>query len=98
MKVVCGAECLTDHRLFKLKLCILLMIRPQGQETAKRLNVSKLKCSRVAEDFSNVLENKVKDTVQDYGASIEDQRSAFRDVVYSTAYEHLEPATRRNQD
>ena len=30
--------------------------------------------------------------------STEEQWAAFRDAVYSTAYEHLGPATRRNQD
>ena len=99
-KAMCGADCWTDHRLIvsKLKLRILPMRRPQGQKTAKRLNVSKLKSSKVAEDFSSDLESKLTDTVDDGGASVEEQWSAFRDVVYSTASEHLGPATRRNQD
>ncbi|XP_055998155.1 uncharacterized protein LOC130047376 [Ostrea edulis] len=48
------------------------MRRPQGQQTVKRLNVSKLKSSKVAEDFFKVLESKLKDTVEDDGTSIEE--------------------------
>ncbi|KAK3757654.1 hypothetical protein RRG08_000166 [Elysia crispata] len=79
---MCGADCWTDHRLIvsKLKLRILPMRRPQGQKTAKRLNVSKMK--KIAEDFSSNLERKLTDTVDDGGTRIEKPWSAFRNAVY----------------
>ncbi|KAK3785030.1 hypothetical protein RRG08_037982 [Elysia crispata] len=95
---MCGADCWTDHRLIvsKLKLRILPMGRPQGQKTAVRLNVPKLK--KIAEDFSSNLERKLTDMVSDGGARTEEQWSTFKNVVYSTSSEHLGPATRSNQD
>lgn len=99
-KAMCGADCWTDHRLIvsKLKLRILPMRRPQGQKTAKRLNISKLKSSKVAEEISRDLDGKLVDTPHDDQDSLEEQWVAFRDAVYSIALEHLGPASRRNQD
>ena len=74
------------------------MRRPQGQKTAKKLNVSKLKNSRVAEILVTGLEDRLPDTPEADGTSIEEQWTAFRDAVYTTALEHLGPVTRRNQD
>ena len=72
---MCCADCWTDHRLImsKLKLQILPVRSPQGQKTAKRLNVSKLKSSNVAEDSSNSLESKLTDMGPDDGATIDEQ-------------------------
>ncbi|KAL8609798.1 hypothetical protein ACOMHN_052852 [Nucella lapillus] len=55
-KAMCGADCWTNHRLIvsRVKLRILSVRRPQGQNTAKRLNVSKLK-SRKLHDSSPVI-------------------------------------------
>ncbi|KAL8619268.1 hypothetical protein ACOMHN_056912 [Nucella lapillus] len=63
MKAMCGAGCWTDHRLIvsKCKLRILPVRRPQGQKTAKRLDVSKLKSSKVAEEFSSYLDGRLPD-------------------------------------
>ena len=99
-RAMCGADCWTDHRLIvsKCKLCIQSTRRPQGQKTAKRLNVSKLKSSKVAETFSQDLDSRLPDITQDGQDRTEEQWAAFRDAVYSTASEHLGPATRKNQD
>ena len=99
-RAMCGADCWTDHRLIvsKCKLRILPKRRPQGQKTAKRLNVSKLKNSNTAEEFARNLDDRMPDTPQDDQVSAEEQWTAFRDVVYSTAFEHLGPATRKHQD
>ena len=89
--------CRTDHRLIvsKFRLRILLMRRPQSQKTAKRLNVSKLKTDKVAEEFLNDLDGRLPDMTDHGQDSTEEQWAAFRYVVYSTAYKHLGPATRR---
>ncbi|XP_059838461.1 craniofacial development protein 2-like [Hypanus sabinus] len=99
-KAMCGADCWTDHRLIvsKLKLHILPVRRPQGQKTAKRLNVSKLKSSVIAGKFREDLDSRLLDTPQDDHTSIEEQWMAFRDAVYSTALKNLGPAIRRYQD
>ena len=68
------------------------------QKTAKRLNVSKLKSSAIAEDFSSDLDSELPDTPPEDQPIIEEQWTAFRDTVYSTTFEHLGPATRRSQD
>ncbi|XP_047499243.1 uncharacterized protein LOC125045801 [Penaeus chinensis] len=99
-RVMCGADCWTDHRLIvsKCKLCILPKRRPQSQKSAKRLNVSKLKNSNIAQEFARDLDDRLPYTPQDEQDSSEEQWTAFREVVYSTALEHLGPATRKHQD
>ena len=99
-KAMCGADCWTDHRLIvsKFRLCILPMRRPQGQRRAKRLNISKLKNANVAEGFTSDLDSKLQDASPKEKADIEEQWAAFRDTVYSTALQHLGPATRKHQD
>lgn len=95
-----GRDCWNDHRLtlVKCKLRIQPIRRPQGQNTAKRLNVSRLKSSQVAEDYSSDLEGRLAVTPQDGQDNIEEQWEAFRDAVYPTAFEHLGLTTHRNQD
>ena len=99
-KAMCGADCWTDHRLIvsKFKLHILPPRRPQGQNTAKRLNVTKLKNSKVADEFAEDLDGRLADVLQSEQTSIEEQWSALRDAVYSAASEHLGPSTRKHQD
>jgi hypothetical protein len=96
---MCGADCWTDHRLIvsKCKLRIQPARRPQGQKTAKRLNISKLKSSIIADKLSSDMDARLPDTPDDQ-TSIEEQWTVFRDTVHTCALEHLGPATRRNQD
>ncbi|KAK3879133.1 hypothetical protein Pcinc_016292 [Petrolisthes cinctipes] len=55
---MCSADCWTDHRLiiFKLNIHIQPQRRPQGQRVAKRLDVSKLECSPIAQELVSVLD------------------------------------------
>ena len=82
----------------KFQLYIMPKRRPQFQKTAKRLNISKLKTSKVAEEFSNNLDGRLPNISQDDQLCIDEQWPALRDAVYSTTSEHLGPATRKNQD
>ncbi|KAL8618764.1 hypothetical protein ACOMHN_015174 [Nucella lapillus] len=77
-KAMCGADCWTDHRLIvsRFNLRILPKRRPQGQKTAKRLNVSKLKSSEVAEEFSSDLDGRLPETSQDNQDNTEEQYNA----------------------
>ncbi|KAJ8262630.1 hypothetical protein GJAV_G00168550 [Gymnothorax javanicus] len=97
-KAMCGADCWTDHRLIisKLKLHIQPRRRPQGQKTAKRLNVSKLKSKEIAEDFARDLDKRLLDSPD--MTDIEEKWANFRDTVYSSALEHLGPSPRKQQD
>lgn len=93
-------DCWTDHRLIlvKCKLRIPPIRRPQGQNTAKGLNVSRLRSSQVAEDYSSDLEGRLPVTPRDGQDNIEEQWEAFRDAVYPTACEDLGLTTRSNHD
>ncbi|XP_069171541.1 uncharacterized protein [Procambarus clarkii] len=97
---MCGADCWTDRRLIvsKCKLCILPTRRLQGQKTVKKLNDFKLKSSKVVKGFCNDLESRMLDTPQNGQDSIKVKWAVFRDAVYSTALEHIGPATHRKQD
>lgn len=79
----------------KGKLRIPPTRRPQGQKTAKRLYVSRLKSSQVAEEYSSDLEGRLLLTPQNGQDNTEEQWEAFKDAVYSTAFEHLGLTTRR---
>ena len=83
-KVMCGAECWTDHRLIvsRLRLRILPIRKPQGQKTAKRLNVSKLKTNKVTEEFLNDPDDRLPDMMDNGQDSTEEQCAVFRDAVY----------------
>ena len=93
-RAMCGADCWTDHRLImsKFRLHIQPPRRPQKAASAKRLNVAKLKNSKIVEHFSAELQTKLSDTHLDAEASIDMQWTAFRDAVYPVALEHLGPA------
>ncbi|KAL8622821.1 hypothetical protein ACOMHN_026942 [Nucella lapillus] len=62
-----------------------------------RLNVSKLKSSKVAGEFSSDLDGMLPDIPLDEQDSTEEQWVAFKDAVYSTALEHLGPATHKTR-
>ncbi|XP_076472273.1 uncharacterized protein LOC143301768 [Babylonia areolata] len=86
MRTMCGTNCWSNHNLTvsKFRLCILSM--------------KKTPRSKVAEGFTNDLQGRLADIPQKDRTSIEEQWMAFRDAVYTTALEHLRPATRRKQD
>ena len=70
------------------------MRRPQGQKSKKK-TVTKLKCSKVADDFRKYLAIKLQDTQKHNLNNIETQWADFRDTVYATVTEHLGPITAR---
>ena len=98
-KAMRGAECWTDHRLIVSKLDIHIQPkrRPQGAKTVKKLNVTKLENKETAENLSKCLDNRLTESATN--VSTLDQRwETFRNVIYSTAHEHLGLPTRRHQD
>ena len=98
-KSMCGANCWTDHRLVisKVTFQVLPKRRPQGKNTAKRLDVSKLKCSETKDKFIRSLDSKLTNGASVQG-DVEEVWKELRDVVYSTAAEHLGHTTRKQQD
>ena len=98
-KSMCGADCWTDHRLIvsKMRLHIQPQRRPQGTKTIKKLHTTKLQNQEVAENLKRSLDEKLAE-LTDEPASIEDHWKRFKDTVYSTAFEHLGPAVKKNQD
>ncbi|KAJ8032558.1 Craniofacial development protein 2 [Holothuria leucospilota] len=102
IKAMCGADCWTDHRriISKLNLHIKPRRRPQGQRTPRRLDISKLKVEEVAKNLSSplsALEQIVMES-SDVQNNIEEQWASVRDILYSTALEHLGPTKRKHQD
>ena len=66
-RVMCGAECLTDHCLIitKLNLCMQPKRHPQGMKTPKCLNVNKLKLSCIKQFLTDTLEECLDTTMLD---------------------------------
>jgi len=85
-----GADCWTDRRLIVSKLHIHThkKRRPQGQKTAKRLNVTKLQCAEICQSLQSELDSNLVDFHPDQ-FTVEDGWSAFRNVVYNSALKHL---------
>ncbi|KAL8597031.1 hypothetical protein ACOMHN_050129 [Nucella lapillus] len=98
-KAVCGADCWTDHSLIvlKLKFSTQQKRRPQGQNVAKKLNITKLKCPYTVQELQLNLDNKL-DNLQANHDRVEEKWASFRDAVHSAALETLGPATRHHQD
>ena len=98
-KAMCGATCWTDHRLVvsKANLRIHPKHRPQGRRTAKRLNVNSLKITDVKDKFIQDLESRLQYDATVHG-DVEEEWSKLRDIVYSTATEHLGFTKRKQQD
>ena len=92
-KAMCRADCWTDHRLIlsKVNLKIVPKRCPQGKKVFKKLDMSRLKHKPTAEVLHSDLNKKLENlTLGD--ALVEDNWTAFKDIVYSTAFEHLGPS------
>ncbi|XP_030396936.1 craniofacial development protein 2-like [Gopherus evgoodei] len=97
-KAMCGADCWMDHRLIvsKMKLRIMPKRRPQGYKALKRINVSKLKNSCIAENLAEDLENELADLrIED---DAEKDWEQFCNTVHTAASKGLGPSTHRRQD
>lgn len=98
-KAMRGAECWTDHRLIisKVNMRIQPMRRPQGKKANKRLNVTKLEQHSVRQNLCEDLDSKLSQL--NLGSNrVEEDWTAFRDIVYSTSLTHLGQNTRKHQD
>ena len=86
--VVCGEDCLTDHRLVvsKLNLRLLLARRPQVKKAPKGQDVSKLNHDSMSQVFTN-------DTCNHLGAMnlSSGDIAVFQNMVHSSAVTILEP-------
>ena len=91
MKAICGSDCWTDHCFMfsKLSFCILPMRKPQGQKSAKKLNVYLVKNSTIADDFLENFKGKLSGAPLNDRDSIYTKWASFRDLVYATALECL---------
>ena len=98
-KSMCGAECWTDHRLIVSKLNVRIQPkrRPQGNQTKKKLNVTKLSNGDIKESLVCTLEERLQ-TLHLDSDDIEANWASLRDVVYTTATEILGPPTRTHKD
>ena len=95
-KSMCGAECLTDHRLLvsKLRLCNQPQRRPRGKTLIKRLTVNKLSDKSVSEDLKRELDCKLAELHLGQ-ATIEEDWVVLRDKIHYTAFQLLGPTTRK---
>ena len=98
-KAMCGADCWTDHRLImsKLNMCIQPKRRPQGKKATKRLNVARLQVDPIKQSLCEELEDKLEQ-LNFNPTNVEENWTAFRDLLYTTSTEHLGPSTRKHQD
>ena len=98
-RVMCGAECWTDHCLIisKLNLSIQPKRCPQGMKTPKPLNVNKLKLSCIKQSLTNTLEEHLDASTLD-NQDLESAWAALHETVYNTAMECLGPTTREHKD
>lgn len=98
-KVICGAECWTDHRLIfaKLNFRINSKIRPQGTKASNCLNVGKIRLPSISQYFADTLDERLNSIVLDYH-DVEAAWSTLRNTVYNTAFECQGPSTRKHKD
>ena len=89
---MCREDCWTDHRLIlsKVNLKIAHKRHPQGKKVFKKLDVSTLKHKPTAEVLCSDLNKKLENLTLGH-APVDDNWTAFKDMVYSTACDHLDP-------
>ena len=94
-KIMCGADCWTDHRFVvsKLNLRIQPVRRPQGKKVPKRLDVSKLKQDSNRQAFFNDICSRL-DAMEFRSDDPEENWTVFRDTVHSSAMDSLGPVSR----
>ena len=97
-KVMCGAECWTDHRLIIsiINIRILPKQRPQGKPAPKRLNVVSLNKEAVGTELKETLEERAQQI--QISDNVVESWEAFQDEVYRKAYETIEQTKRKHQD
>ena len=81
----------------KVNLKIAPKRHPQGKKVFKKLDMSRLKHKPTAEVLHSDLDKKLEN-LNLGDALVEDDWTAFKDIVYSTAFEHLGPSKWHNQD
>ena len=87
----------TVGQLSKVNLKITPKRCPQGKKVFKKLDVSRLKHKLTAEVLCSDL-NKTLENLTLGDALVEDNLTAFKNIVYSTAFEHFGPSKQHNQD
>ena len=89
---MCRPDCRTDHRLIlsKVDLKIAHKTCPQGKKVFKKLDMSRLKHKPTAEVLHGNLNKKLENLTMGDDL-VEDDWIAFKDMVYSTAFEDLGP-------
>ena len=98
-KTMCGADCWTDHRLVvsKLNLRIQPVLRPQGKNVPKNLDVSKLKHNSKRQAFVNDLCSRLH-ALEHSSEDVDESWTVFRDTVHSSAMDSLGPVSLKHQD
>ena len=97
-KIMCGADCWTDHRLVvsKLNLRIQPVRRPQGKKVPKKLDVSKLKQDSKRQAFVNDLCSRLY-ALEHSSKDVDESWTVFRDTVHSSAMDSLGPVSEEIQ-
>ena len=98
-KTMCGADCLTDHRLIvsKLNLRIQPARRPQGKKAPKRLDVSKLNHDSMRQAFINDISNQLG-AMNLSSEDPEENWTVFQKVAHSSAATTIGHPSRKHQD
>ena len=98
-KIMCGADCWTDHRLVvsKLNLRIQPVRRPQGKKVPKKSDVSKLKQDSKRQAFINDLCSRL-DAQEHSSEDVDESWTVFRDTIHSSAMDSLGSVSRKHQD
>ena len=96
---LCGADCLTNHRLVvsKLNLRIQSARRPQGKKAAKRRDVSKLNQGSMRQVFLTDICNQL-DAINLSSENPEENWTVFLKTVHSSSATTLGHPYRKHQD
>ena len=90
---MCGADCLTDHRLLRIQSAR----RPQDKTAPKKLDVSKLNHGSMRQAFIIGISNQLG-AMNLSSKDPEENWTVFQKVVHSSAATSIEHPSRKHQD
>ena len=99
-RVMCGANCWTDHQMLRTKVAFRIRQKHNRQGTNKptKLNTAKLSTISRRESFEQEMDSALAQWEEKENSTSDEEWAALQQVVYNTAKTYLGKPDRKNHD